>query len=88
MQGLGGVVSRPESNELPAVGTVLVDKARSAIGEFRGTVGGRYSLRPRGGGREWDVDPKWVREATEEDLKADWLTGRSVASWVEKTEKR
>ncbi|GAA2284124.1 hypothetical protein GCM10010234_23150 [Streptomyces hawaiiensis] len=81
-------MSRPESSELPAVGTILVDTARSVIGEFRGAVGGRYSLRPRGGGREWDMNPKWVREATEEDLKSDWLTGRCVVPGYGKAGKR
>jgi hypothetical protein len=75
---------RPDSEELPAVGTALVDTARSVIGEFRGTVGRRYSLRPIGGGREWDVDPKWVRTATEEDLKSGHLTKRRVVGWCEK----
>lgn len=80
-------MSRPESRELPAVGTPMVDTARSAIGEFRGTVGNRYCLRPRGGGREWDVDPKWVRKATEEDLNAGWLASR-VVGWSRKMDTR
>jgi hypothetical protein len=81
-------VLRPDSEEPPAVGTVMVDTARSAIGEFRGTVGSRYCLRPRGGGREWDVDPKWVRRATEEDLEAGHLANRHVVGWSERAEKR
>jgi hypothetical protein len=81
-------MTRPEPRELPAVGTVLVDTARSVIGEFRGTVGGRYSLRPRGGGREWDVDPKWVRPATDEDLKSGHLVARRVVGWSERASKR
>lgn len=68
-------MERPESEELPAVGAVLVDTARSVLGEFRGTAGRRFALRPLGGGREWDVDPKWVRPATEEDLRAGHLNG-------------
>lgn len=75
---------RPESRELPAVGTLMVDRTKSVIGEFRGTVAGRYCLRPQGGGREWDVDPKWVREATEEDLKSEHLARRRVVGWCEK----
>jgi hypothetical protein len=62
----------------------MVDNARSIIGEFRGTVGSRYSLRPIGGGREWDVDPKWARPATEEDLKSEHLTKRRVVGRCEK----
>lgn len=88
MQGLGGVVSRPESEELPAVGAKLVDTARSVIGEFRGINAGRYCLRPLRGGREWDVDPKWTRPATEEDCNAGWLKDRRVVGWCEKPETR
>lgn len=60
-------MARPKSRELPAVGTVMVDKDRSRIGEFRGSEGGRFQLRPIGGGREWDVSPECSREATEEE---------------------
>jgi hypothetical protein len=72
MQGLGGVVLRPESKELPAVGTVMVDTARSRVGEFRGKAGGRLCLRPVGGGVEWEVSPDFAREATQEEkLRAE-----------------
>jgi hypothetical protein len=81
-------VSRPEEEELPAVGTPLVDTARSVIGQFQQEVQGRYYLRPVGGGREWDVDPKWVRPATDEDLKSGHLKNRRVVGWSEKVTKQ
>lgn len=57
-------MSRPESRELPAVGTPLMDTARDVVGEFQGVVGGRFHLRPVGGGREWAVSPEYIRTPT------------------------
>jgi len=57
-------MSRPESKELPTVGTLLMDTARDVVGEFQGVVGGRFHLRPVGGGREWAVTPEFIREPT------------------------
>ncbi|MFJ6213886.1 hypothetical protein ACIQGZ_11230 [Streptomyces sp. NPDC092296] len=48
---------------IPAVGTVLVDTRTGRVGEFRGTVGGRWMLRPQGGGCEWPVPPQRIRPA-------------------------
>ncbi|MEU3205529.1 hypothetical protein ABZ702_16925 [Streptomyces cyaneofuscatus] len=48
----------------PTVGALLVDTSRSnRVGEFRGVAGLYWSLRPIGGGREWEVDPRHVRPA-------------------------
>lgn len=58
-------MSRPESRELPAVGTVMVDTVRDRVGEFQGESRGRFYLRPVGGGIEWDVSPEYVREPTQ-----------------------
>jgi hypothetical protein len=69
-------MARPEAAELPTVGAVFVDVARSLIGEFRGLDGKSYCLRPLGGGREWAVDPRWVRPATEEDQRNAVLLAR------------
>lgn len=80
-------MTRPDNEELPAVGTPLVDTVHSAIGEFQQEVAGRYYLRPIGGGREWDIDPKWTRPATEDDLKAGHLANRRVVSWSQKAPK-
>ncbi|MER8185722.1 hypothetical protein [Kitasatospora sp. NPDC094015] len=50
---------------LPGVGERVVDLGTGAAGEFRGAADGRWWLRPRGGGREWDADPRLVRSAGE-----------------------
>lgn len=62
-------MSRPETEELPTVGAVFFDSARNVFGEFRGASpeAHRYALRPIGGGREWDADPAYLREATGEE---------------------
>ncbi|MEV7900647.1 hypothetical protein OG473_27620 [Streptomyces anulatus] len=58
---------RPNSQEppdLPAPGTLLVDTSRAdRVGEFRGVAGPYWSLRPVGGGAEWEVEPRYVRPA-------------------------
>nr|WP_232108320.1 hypothetical protein [Streptomyces gossypiisoli] len=65
MKGWGGVVSRPESQELPSVGTLMMDTARNKVGEFQAELRGRFLLRPVGGGYEWEVSPEFAREATD-----------------------
>lgn len=48
----------------PAPGTLLVDTSRAdRVGEFRGVAGPYWSLRPVGGGAEWEVEPRHVRPA-------------------------
>ncbi|MEU1090042.1 hypothetical protein ACFYPN_20550 [Streptomyces sp. NPDC005576] len=63
-----GITSPP-----PAVGTVMVDTGRDGrIGEFRGVAGPYWSLRPLGGGLEWEAEPGLVRPATPiERLRAE-----------------
>ncbi|MFJ2921290.1 hypothetical protein [Streptomyces sp. NPDC087307] len=34
------------------------------VGEFRGVVGPYWSLRPLGGGVEWEAEPEWVQALT------------------------
>lgn len=46
--------------EPPAVGTPVFDTRRRVVGEYRGQVGGRWLLRPPGGGKEWEVTPDHV----------------------------
>ncbi|MBK5990640.1 hypothetical protein ACFV2I_14435 [Streptomyces microflavus] len=63
-----GVNVRPNPEEpppdLPALGTLLVDTSRAdRVGEFRGVAGLYWSLRPMGGGIEWEVEPRHVRPA-------------------------
>ncbi|WP_435297562.1 hypothetical protein [Streptomyces sp. YPW6] len=48
----------------PAPGTLLADTSRGdRVGEFQGVAGPCWSLRPVGGGREWEVEPRYVRPA-------------------------
>ncbi|MGA6169729.1 hypothetical protein ACPEIF_05625 [Streptomyces sp. NPDC012600] len=50
--------------DLPAPGTLLADTSRNnRVGEFRGVAGCYWSLRPVGGGREWETEPRHVRPA-------------------------
>ncbi|WP_097867774.1 hypothetical protein [Streptomyces sp. rh34] len=54
----------PSNTSTPALGTLLVDTSRAdRVGEFRGVAGPYWSLRPVGGGAEWEVEPRHVRPA-------------------------
>jgi len=54
----------PDVPALPALGTLMVDTSRAdRVGEFRGVAGPHWSLRPVGGGREWEAEPRHVRPA-------------------------
>ncbi|MFI1935038.1 hypothetical protein [Streptomyces sp. NPDC020330] len=54
----------PGATVLPAPGTLMVDTSRgNRVGEFRGVAGLYWSLRPVGGGIEWEVEPRHVRPA-------------------------
>lgn len=57
----------------PVVGRLMVDTGRDGrIGEFRGVAGPYWSLRPLGGGLEWEAEPGLVRPATPiERLRAE-----------------
>ncbi|WP_324796065.1 hypothetical protein SJX93_21895 [Streptomyces cyaneofuscatus] len=49
---------------VPDPGTLLVDTSRGdRVGEFRGVAGFYWSLRPVGGGIEWEVESRYVRPA-------------------------
>ncbi|MFF8918526.1 hypothetical protein ACF08M_35790 [Streptomyces sp. NPDC015032] len=48
--------------QVPTRGTLLVDTSRrDQVGEFRGTAGPYWSLRPVCGGTEWEAEPGNVR---------------------------
>lgn len=50
--------------QLPAIGALMVDTAQGErVGEFRGTAGPYWSLRPVRGGVEREADPARVRPA-------------------------
>ncbi|MBD3552125.1 hypothetical protein H4F94_08230 [Streptomyces sp. SP18CM02] len=54
----------PSPTPVPAPGTLVVDTSRAdRVGEFRGVAGPYWSLRPVGGGVEWEVEPRYVRPA-------------------------
>lgn len=54
----------PEVPEVLEPGALMVDTSRDdRVGEFRGVVGPYWSLRPLGGGTEWDAEPEHVRPA-------------------------
>ncbi|MEW1610620.1 MULTISPECIES: hypothetical protein [unclassified Streptomyces] len=71
----------PDLPALPAPGALMVDTSRAdRVGEFRGVAGARWALRPVGGGREWEAEPRHVRPALPmEQLRARtaWLNARS-----------
>ncbi|MFJ3529074.1 hypothetical protein ACPXCP_00745 [Streptomyces sp. DT20] len=54
--------------QLPPAGALLVDRGRNdRVGEFRGAAGPYWSLRPIGGGPEWEALPEYVRPATRDE---------------------
>lgn len=60
-----------KGSQPPKVGTLLYDIASDRVGEFRGTAGERWVLRPPAGGLEWEVQPQAVKLAgTHEQLRA------------------
>ncbi|MFD7720647.1 hypothetical protein [Streptomyces sp. NPDC059814] len=54
--------------QLPPAGTLMADSSRNdRIGEFRGVSGPYWSLRPVGGGPEWEAVPEHIRPATRDE---------------------
>ncbi|MEV1047907.1 hypothetical protein [Streptomyces sp. NPDC049916] len=72
MYGENAHPNTQEPPELPTPGALLVDTSRAdRVGEFRGVAGPYWSLRPVGGGIEWEADPRLVRPAlVSEQLRA------------------
>ncbi|WP_408647547.1 hypothetical protein [Streptomyces geranii] len=53
----------------PTLGTLIVDIDREdRVGEFRGTAGPYWYLRPVCGGSEWEAKPEHVRPATPAEI--------------------
>lgn len=53
-------------------GAVVFDSERRKVGEYQDNSGPYALLRPLGGGREWEAEFGWLREATaEERLSAE-----------------
>ncbi|MFE2374903.1 hypothetical protein [Streptomyces sp. NPDC059398] len=54
-----------EPPHVPDLGALMVDTAHgNRTGEFRGPAGPYWSLRPVGGGPEWEAAPEHVRPPT------------------------
>ncbi|WP_371773880.1 hypothetical protein [Streptomyces sp. NBC_01438] len=61
-------MSEQKRVQLPPAGALLVDRGRNdRVGEFRGVSGPYWSLRPVGGGPEWEALPEYVRPATRDE---------------------
>ncbi|MFD5188893.1 hypothetical protein ACFWMU_12245 [Streptomyces sp. NPDC058357] len=60
-----GALTRHEPPQVPSSGTLFRDSGQGGrVGEFRGVVGPYWSLRPLGGGVEWEAEPEWVQALT------------------------
>ncbi|MFF2960448.1 hypothetical protein ACFVT1_16390 [Streptomyces sp. NPDC057963] len=58
-------LTRHEPLQLPSPGTLVRDTGHGyRVGEFRGVAGPYWSLRPVGGGVEWEAEPEWVQALT------------------------
>ncbi|MEE4490886.1 hypothetical protein [Streptomyces sp. BE230] len=54
--------------QLPPAGALMVDSGHGdRVGEFQGVSGPYWSLRPIGGGPEWEAVPADVRAATRDE---------------------
>ncbi|MGW0772163.1 hypothetical protein ACWD01_00590 [Streptomyces sp. NPDC002835] len=50
--------------QIPPIGSYVVDTRNGRVGRLMGESGPFLSLRPVGGGREWECAPDSVRPAT------------------------
>ncbi|MFE0354380.1 hypothetical protein ACFW2I_12860 [Streptomyces nigra] len=55
-------------SEVPALGEAVRDTARDLVGRVVGHKGPYLQVRPLGGGREWDADPRHVRTLSQDEL--------------------
>ncbi|MFJ8648304.1 hypothetical protein ACIRNI_19570 [Streptomyces sp. NPDC093546] len=55
-------------SEPPAVGEAVRDTAHDRVGRVIGHEGPYLQVRPLGGGREWDADPRHVRTLSQDEL--------------------
>ncbi|MFI9204717.1 hypothetical protein [Streptomyces sp. NPDC053048] len=51
-------------------GSYVIDTRSGTLAQVMGIVGPRVQLRHPGGGREWEVPPKWLRLATRAEREA------------------
>jgi hypothetical protein len=62
------MTDEPEGDPPVPVGTAVRDTARDQVGLVMGHEGPYVQLRPLGGGREWDADPKRVEPLSPAEL--------------------
>jgi hypothetical protein len=55
-------------SEPPAVGAAVRDTVRDRVGRVMGREGPYLQVRPLGGGREWDADPRHIRTLSQDEL--------------------
>ncbi|UQI47408.1 hypothetical protein M1P56_25220 [Streptomyces sp. HU2014] len=70
--------------QVPEVGVLVVDVRRDRVGEVMASTGGRLSLRPPSGGREWEAFACDVRPMTASDelrVKVTEVNDRSSREW-------
>ncbi|MET9390842.1 hypothetical protein ABZY20_10595 [Streptomyces sp. NPDC006624] len=53
---------------VPELGTAVRDTVRDRVGRVVGHQGRCLRVRPLGGGREWDADPRDVRPLSQDEL--------------------
>ncbi|MFE1250158.1 hypothetical protein [Streptomyces sp. NPDC058735] len=58
---------------MPGVGTAVRDTVRDRVGRVMGHQGPCLQVRPLGGGREWDADPRDVRPLSQDELLSPLL---------------
>ncbi len=64
----------------PPVGAYVVDARTDRVGQVMGHEGPYVQLRPPGGGREWDVPPEAVQQASVRDELRARVTERNWES--------
>ncbi|MCC5036316.1 hypothetical protein DMH02_024795 [Streptomyces sp. WAC 00631] len=67
------------------MGVLMMDTSCDRVGEFRGVAGPYWSLRPIGGGTEWQAEPEQVRPVDPiERLHAETAraNARSRGEWL------
>jgi len=69
-----------KSGKSPAVGELVLDAKRDAVGMVMDAQGGRMFLRPPEGGREWEASPDDVRPVPAREMTGVAAPGTSGAS--------
>ncbi|MTE19737.1 hypothetical protein F0L17_11495 [Streptomyces sp. TRM43335] len=79
--GRKGRGERAERREpAPTVGAVARDLRDGRVGEVMDVLPGRIWLRPLGGGREWDAEPRQVESLTPREQLSARLAAANARS--------